>query len=310
MRFPFSLRSAARFDAVGLGTNAVDFLIEVPHYPDFDSKIELSRYTQAAGGEVASTMAGLSRLGMQTAYIGRFGDDQAGDFGFESLTKENVDLGFAQKIAGAITQIGFIIIDEKTGERTVIWKRDEKLSYLPEDVPTEAVEDCKILHMTPHDAAACVKLAKAAKQNGAVISLDIDNIFEGVEELLPLVDILIASKDLPSRLTGIGDHRSALKEMKAKYGNALVGITLGETGSLILCEDQFISSAGFAVPGGCRDTTGAGDAFRVGLLYGLLTARSIEESGKIANAVAALKCRAIGARTSLPNEAELLNFIN
>ncbi len=82
-------------------------------------------------------------------------------------------------------------------------------------------------------------------------------------------------------------------------------MTLGETGSLLLCGDEFVRTDGFAVPGGCRDTTGAGDSFRVGLLYGVLEGATVAESARMANAVAALKCRAVGARTSLPDRAEL-----
>jgi sugar/nucleoside kinase (ribokinase family) len=76
-----------------------------------------------------------------------------------------------------------------------------------------------------------------------------------------------------------------------------------------MCGNTYIESPGFAVPGGCRDTTGAGDAFRVGILYGLLTGRSVEESAEMANAVAALKCRAVGARTALPTVKELAKLV-
>ncbi|HLA94865.1 MAG TPA: carbohydrate kinase family protein, partial [Pyrinomonadaceae bacterium] len=129
-----------------------------------------------------------------------------------------------------------------------------------------------------------------------------DNIFNGIEDLLPLVDIIITSAELPGRMFGIDDKKQALQEMHSRFGAAVVGITLGETGSMLLCDGQFIETPGFAVPGGCKDTTGAGDSFRAGLLYGLLTGRSVEESARSANAVAALKCRAIGARTSLPDK--------
>ena len=86
-------------------------------------------------------------------------------------------------------------------------------------------------------------------------------------------------------------------------------MTLGEEGSLLLCNDTLIETPGFAVPGGCKDTTGAGDAFRVGLLYGAITGRSVEESAKMANAVAALKCRSVGARTALPSLNELTELV-
>ena len=308
MQFPFKISKNKEFDAVGFGTNAVDYLIVVPEYPNFNSKIELTNYHELAGGEIASTMAGLKRLGMKTAYIGRFGADSAGDFGLKSLRDEGVDITFAEQIKGAITQVGFIIIDEKTGERTVIWKRDEKLGYAPSEVPLEIVRNTKIFHATPHDALACVRLAQEAKKHGAIISIDIDNIFDGILEMIPLVDVFMSSREFPEKLLGIKDEREGLREIKSRFGCPLVGMTLGANGSLVLCEDQFIETTGFEVPGGCKDTTGAGDAFRVGLIYGLLRGESVETTLRMANAVAALKCRAIGARTALPNVDEL-NFL-
>jgi len=302
MNFPFHLAGERDFDAVGFGTNAVDFLIQVPEYPAFNSKIELTDYVQAAGGEIATSMVGLQRLGLKTCYVGRFGDDEAGTFGLQTLRDEGVDVSLIAQIAGARTQIAFIIIDERSGERTVIWKRDAKLAYTSDNAPIEIVRRSKVLHFTPHDTGACIAMAREAKSAGTIVSVDLDNIFNGIEDLLPLVDIIITSAELPGRMFGIDDKKQALQEMHSRFGAAVVGITLGETGSMLLCDGQFIETPGFAVPGGCKDTTGAGDSFRAGLLYGLLTGRSVEESARSANAVAALKCRAIGARTSLPDK--------
>jgi sugar/nucleoside kinase (ribokinase family) len=309
MRFPFELSEKKEFDAVGFGTNAVDFLIVVPEYPSFDSKIKLTDYIQAAGGEVATTMVGLARLGLKTSYVGRFGTDREGDFGLQTLRDEAVDVRYAEQIDGARTQIAFIVIDERNGERTVIWHRDEKLSYEESEAPRAAAALGKILHFTPHDARACLRLARAARAEGTIVSTDVDNVFDGITELLPEVDILIASAEFPEKLLGIRDKKTALRELKTRFGCPVVGVTLGETGALLLCEDEFIESGGFAVPGGCRDTTGAGDAFRAGFLYGLLGGETIERAAEQANAVAALKCRALGARTALPTVSELAALI-
>jgi sulfofructose kinase len=309
MKFPFKLRTDAEVDAIGFGTNAVDFLIEVPEYPAYNTKVELDKYTRAAGGEVATTMAGLSRLGLRTSYVGRFGDDDAGDIGRRSLETDGVDLAFAETVVDASTQIAFIIIDTRTGERTVIWKRDEKLAYSAADAPLDALKTAKVLHFTPHDVEACIAMAREAKRLGTIVSADIDNIFPGADELFHLVDIFIASSDVPAKLFGDADPRSALSKIREQFGCRIAGVTLGRSGSLLLCEDVFIESDGYDVPGGCRDTTGAGDSFRVGLLYGLLRGLSVEQSAKYANAVAALKCRAVGARTALPTESELLDFL-
>jgi sugar/nucleoside kinase (ribokinase family) len=309
MKIPFRLPEKRQFDVVGFGTNAVDYLIVVPEYPAFNSKIQLSGYVQAAGGEAATTMVGLQRLGLKTAYLGRFGADEEGAFGLRSLTEEGVDIRYAETIAGARTQIAFIVIDERSGERTIIWNRDELLTYDEKDAPLDAAALGKVLHFTPHDTKACLRMARAAKENGAIVSIDIDNVFEGVEELLPFVDILISAVEFPEKLVGIKDKKKSLHEIKSRFGCKIVGMTLGAGGSMLLCENEFVETEGFAVPGGCKDTTGAGDSFRAGLLYGLLNGETVETSARMANAVAALKCRALGARTALPKQLELNDFL-
>lgn len=309
MRFPFNLPENRKFDAVGFGTNAVDYLIRVPHYPPFNSKIELTDYLQLAGGEIATAMVGLQRLGLKTAYAGRFGDDTAGDFGLQSLRDEGVDVNFAERIKNAKTQIAFIIIDERNGERTVIWHRDQRLKYTSDDAPLEISALGKVLHLTPHDTEACIALARTAKENGTIVSIDIDNNFPGTEELLQSVDVVIASEEFGEKLFGIKDNYEFLRRLKSEFGCAVGGVTLGEEGSLIYCEGQFIKTKGYKVPGVCKDTTGAGDSFRAGFLYGLLTGESVETSAQMANAVAALKCREIGARTALPELSELKSLI-
>lgn len=310
MQFPFQLSSDFHFDAAGFGTNAVDFLIVVPEYPEFDSKIRLTEYIQSAGGVTASTMVGIQRLGMKTVYAGRYGDDAAGAFGLKTLRDEGVNTDFCQVIKGATTQIAFILIDERTGERTVIWDRSDSLSYKPDEAPLAAAALAKVLHTDAHDPIACASLARSAKEAGVIVSVDADNVYEGLEELLPFVDVLISSSEFPHKLTGIEDEKAALTEIKNRYGCRIVGKTKGKQGGLIYCDGTFLSANSYEVPGGCKDTTGAGDAFHAGFLYGLLAGEEIETSLKIANAVAALKCRALGARTALPDKKELAQLLN
>jgi sugar/nucleoside kinase (ribokinase family) len=307
--FPFRLERGKEFDAVGFGLNAVDHLVVVPAYPDFDTKVRLRRHVQAAGGQTASALASLSRLGMRTAYAGRFGSDAEGQFGLAELQSEGVDTQYAEVIEGANNQIAFILIDERNGERTVIWDRDERLAYAAREAPTGIASRGSVLHLDAHDPAACVPLALEARRAGTIVSADIDNIYEGLPELLPLVDVLISSKEFPRRLTGLADERAALVEIKARYGCALLGMTLGVRGALLYHEGVFLESPAYAVPGGCRDTTGAGDAFHAGFIYGMLRGEGVEASLRYANATASLKCRALGARTSLPTKDELEEFL-
>ena len=309
MRFPVTPPKNKPYDAVGFGLNAVDHLIVVPEYPAFDTKTRLLDHMQSAGGQTASAMVALQRLGFKTAYAGRFGSDPEGQFGLGSLKAEGVNIERAEVVEGATTQIAFIIIDARNGERTIIWDRHEGLAYRPDEAPKDFGSLGRVLHLDAHDPPACVRVATDAKHSGGIVSADIDNIYDGLPELLPLIDLLITSKEFPHRLTGITDERASLIEVKARYGCALVGMTKGVEGALVLCEGRFIESPAYAVPGGCRDTTGAGDAFHSGFLYGLLNGEDVETSLKYGNAVAAMKCSALGGRTSLPTKSQLEAFL-
>ena len=309
MKFPIEAPRGKTFDAVGFGLNAVDHLIVVPEYPEFDTKVRLIEHKQSAGGQTATAMVALKRLGLQTAYAGRFGSDPEGLFGFETLKTDGVNVDFAEVIEGARNQIAFITIDVRSGERTIVWDRDDRLAYHPEEAPVEFGSLGRVLHLDAHDPPACVRIARSAKETGTIVSADIDNVYEGLPELLPLIDIMIGSKEFPRRVTGIADEREALIELHARFGCAIVGMTVGAAGAVVYCEGEFIESRGYVAPGGCRDTTGAGDAFHGGFLYGFLTGEDLETSLQFANAVAAMKCSALGARTALPTAAQLKNFL-
>jgi sulfofructose kinase len=309
MHFPLTLPADKPFDAVGFGLNAVEHLIVVPEYPAFDTKMRLLDHKQSAGGQTATAMVALRRLGLKTAYAGRFGSDPEGLFGLQTLKDDDVNVDFAEVVEGATNQIAFITVDVRSGERTIVWDRDERLAYKREEAPAEFGSLGKILHLDAHDPPACARVAQAARETATIVSADIDNVYEGLPELLPLIDILIGSKEFPRRVTGIADERAALLELKARYGCAVVGMTIGAAGAMVYCNDTFIESPAFEAPGVCRDTTGAGDAFHGGLLYGLLTGADIETSLKLGNAVAAMKCSALGARTALPNKSELDKFL-
>lgn len=309
MRIPFQIPKERDFDVVGFGLNAVDHLIVVPAYPEFDTKVRFTQYEKCAGGQTATAMVALQRLGMKTMYAGKFGGDEAGLFGRESLVIEGVNDDYADTIEGAKNQVAFIIIDGRSGERTIIWDRDERLAYNIDEAPVAMSARGRVLHIDAHDPPACAAMARAARAAGTIVTSDIDNIYEGLPELLPLIDVLITSSEFPQRLTGISDLHAALTETHARYGCAIVGATLGARGAIVLCENEFIESPAFAVPGGCRDTTGAGDAFHAGFIYGMLRNEDLEMCMRLGNAVAALKCRALGGRAALPDKRELREFL-
>ncbi|HVG19701.1 MAG TPA: PfkB family carbohydrate kinase [Blastocatellia bacterium] len=303
MDFRIEIPGNKPFDAVALGLNAVDHLIVVPHYPEFNSKIPFLSHTLAAGGQAATAMVTLARLGLRTRYIGKVGSDDLGRFQIDSITSEGVESSGVAVVEGAETQTAFIIIDQASGERTVLWNRDERLTINEDEVDREGVTAGRALHLDGHDVAASIKAAGYAREAGVPTLLDIDNVYPGVEGLLPLIDFLISSSGFPQQMTGEADLKIALKKLAGKTGAVFVAATIGEGGVLAYFEEQFIHSPAFAIE--CRDTTGAGDAFHGGFIYGLLAGFSVERTLRFANAVAALKCRAIGARTALPGLDEV-----
>src|SRR6476646_2884539 len=218
MKFPIEAPPGKLFDAIGFGLNAVDHLIVVPEYPAFDTKMRLIEHQQSAGGQTATAMVSLKRLGLNTASAGRFGSDPEGRFGLETLKQDGVNVDFAEVVEGARNQIAFITIDVRSGERTIVWDRDDRLAYSPDEAPAEFGALGKVLHLDGHDPPACARVARAARETGTIVSADIDNVYEGLPELLPLIDIMIGSKELPRRVTGIQDHRDALVELKNRYG--------------------------------------------------------------------------------------------
>lgn len=307
MEFGIDIPTGKEFDAVALGLNAVDHLIVVPHLPAFNTKLEYVSHTIAAGGQAATAMVALARLGLRARYIGSVGSDDEGRYQIDSLSSESVDVSKLAVIEGADTQSAFILIDQPTGERTIVWRRDARLALDPDRVDRASVTSGRVLHLDGHDTAAAIRAAAYAREAGIPVVLDIDNIYEGADRLLPLVDFLISSGSFPERMTGISDLRSALKTLASTTGARLVGATLGSQGVLAYFRGEFIHTPGFSID--CKDTTGAGDAFHGGFIYGLLEAYSVEETFRFANAVAALKCRKLGARTALPMLEEVNAFL-
>lgn len=303
MEFGIEIPAGKRFDAVALGLNAVDHLIVVPHFPEFNSKVPFISHTIAAGGQCATAMVTLARLGLRARYIGKIGSDEAGRFQLDSITSEGVECSGVVVVERTQTQTAFIIIDQVSGERTILWNRDQRLTIAEEEVDREAVTSSRVLHLDGHDVAASIAAARYAREAGVPTVLDIDNAYPGFEELLPLIDFIICSASFAERVTGEREIHAGLKKLRKTSSSPFVAATLGREGALAYFEDQYIHSPAFEVD--CKDTTGAGDAFHGGFIYGLLAGYSVEETLRFANAVAALKCRAVGAQTALPSLDEV-----
>jgi sulfofructose kinase len=307
VRIPFRLPPAGArpFDIVGLGLNSVDLVAVVAEYPESNSKQRLQRFARLPGGQIATAMALCARLGWRAQYVGSFGDDELGRLSRDSLTGEGVEIGAARTVPGATNQFAIVLVDARSGERTVLWDRHPGLTMDPSWVPREAVTAGRMLVVDCHDTAAAAQAARYARQAGVPTVIDVEKVRPGISDLLQHIDAIIAAQAFPGEFTGYEDLGRALEAIAREFRAPLVCVTLGEQGSLARCGGREIRTSGFQVA--CVDTTGAGDAFRGGFAAGCLklTDGDVEDVLAYANAVAALNCRALGARGGLPTADEV-----
>src|SRR4029077_19056227 len=120
-----------QFDVVGVGLNATDTLLVVPHFPAYAGKVPFQDEMLSPGGQVASAMVTCSKLGLRAKYIGTLGDDERARIQMDSLRASNINLDQVPQRKGCANQSAYIIIDRTTGERTVLWRRPECLRIDP-----------------------------------------------------------------------------------------------------------------------------------------------------------------------------------
>jgi sugar/nucleoside kinase (ribokinase family) len=280
-------------DVVGVGINATDTVIRLPHFPALDTKVEMLSSEILPGGQVATAMVACQRWGLQTRYVGKVGADEAGQLQARNFVREGVEAQILI-VPGASSQVAYILVDQDSGERTILWKRDAAIALRPEDLRPEWIVQARALHVDGHDTAAAATAARWARKAGIPVTADLDNLYPGIEKLLPNVDYLLASREFPERLTGESDLRNSLPEIAKRYGSRLAGATLGSEGVLTWDGREFHYCPGYTVR--VQDTTGAGDVFHAGFLYGLLRGWPLAQQLEFSCAAAALNCTAPGAR--------------
>ena len=302
MRFNLSFPKNKPFEVVGMGLNSVDFLSLVPQFPTLNSKMEILQFSKQGGGQVATAMVALSRWGIRTKYIGKVGDDELGDFSLDSLRQDGVDVSSVTIEPNATNQFAMIIVDRVSGERTILWNRDKQLMYREGELRREEVCSGKILHLDGHDIQAAIQCARWAKEEGIPTVVDLDKIEPLTSELIKKIDFIITSSRFPALFTGISDREKALIEMQRQTSGFLC-TTLGPEGAVALMDGEVFRVKGFEIS--AADTTGAGDVFHAGFIYGLLQNWEVMEILRFANVVAALKCRDLGGRRGIPTLEEV-----
>jgi len=250
-------------------------------------------------------MVVLSRWGMKTKYIGKIGEDELGQFSLHSIAQEGVEVSSVMIEPNATNQFAMIIVDGSTGERTILWNRDQRLIYRQGELRKEEVCSGKILHLDGHDIHAALQCVRWAREEGIPTLIDLDKVEPFTSELIKDIDFIITSSRFPMLYTGISDQKTALLELQ-KHTPGFLCATLGSEGAVALLDGEFLHVEGFKVS--VVDTTGAGDVFHAGFIYGLLQNWEVAEILKFANFAAALKCRALGGRKGIPSLEEVRGF--
>src|SRR3984893_8053889 len=299
------MTTSPKIDVVGVGLNATDTIIPVQHFPAAGSKVEFRSANVLPGGQVATAMVACQSWGLRTRYVGKVGDDSAAALHRAEFDRVGVDMHLLVA-PHSPSQHAFILVDD-AGERTVLWKRDDRLTLQPGDLQREWLLGARALLLDGHDTAAAIAAATWARTANIPVIADLDDLYPGVDALLPLIDYLITSLDIPGRISGESDLRKSLPAVSSRYGARLAAATLGHDGVLAYDGAQFQYAPAFRVD--TVDTTGAGDIFHAGFIYGLLQGWPLQRQLEFACAAAALNCTGIGARGHIASIPEIEHLI-
>ena len=294
-------------DVLGIGLNATDTLLLVKEFPPYAGKVAFDREMLSPGGQVATAIVACAKLGLRAKYIGTIGDDVRGDIQRQSLEGTGVDTSSLIVRSNCPNQTAYIIIDERTGERTVLWQRADCLRLKPSEIQTEDIAAARMLHIDGYDIDAAAHAAKVAHEHSVPVSIDVDTLYPGFESVLRYVDYLVAGSGWPAKWTKEQDPFKALSMIHAEYGTRLAAMTLGDLGSLALYQGRWYYSPAYEVT--CADTTGAGDVYHGAFCYAILSGMQIDKALEFSNAAAAINCTAIGARGHIPELAEVQALI-
>jgi len=300
-----------RFDAVGFGALNVDKLFKVNKIASAEEESFVTGFEEACGGSAANTVVGLARLGCKVGFIGKVADDGEGKMLLEDFRREGVDTNgiIVARHGRSGTAMGFV---DRKGERALYVDPGVNDTIEFDEVNKEYVFQTRFLHLTSFVGEKSFqtqkKLVKILSDN-VKVSLDIGELYatKGLKALEPILNKTFAvmpnAKELEI-LTEKADYEIGAETLREK-GVKIVAVKLGSKGCYVTDGKENHLIEAFKVK--VVDTTGAGDAFCAGFLYGLISGKSLYECGRISNFVASRCIMKMGARAGLPRLNELLN---
>lgn len=298
-----------RLDYIGLGFCSNDHLAVLPFIP-MDTKVKMISHAIMGGGPAANSTAGAATLGMSAAFAGTVGDDADGRMILADFAAQGVDTSMVRVRPGATSAIAYLWVEEKTGNRSCAWTREGLDELTADEIDAETISAAKVLHLDGHNAAGAIAAAKVAREAGVLVNYDAGTHRDGMQELLPLADLLICSEEFILKLTGLKDAEEAVRQVWTKYRPKVCGATMGVRGSMCFDGKDFLKCPAFKVDK-VVDTTGCGDLFHTGFAVRWLETHDLMECQRFGAAVSAIKCRGLSGRPpSAPTRAEVEAFLS
>lgn len=301
------VRDRPPFDVVGFGVNALDLIGVTDGYPEPDKKTPLLNFDVQGGGMVATALVACARLGLRARYVGKFGTDFWSRVSLRSLAREGIDVRHVLRAPGSPGHVSLVLADRATGARTLFFRRPLTYAIRPEELNREAMTAGRLLHVDGIDAAAALQAVRWAREAGMRVTMDGERIVEGIEEVWPLVDLLVCNSGFVRATSGHAALEDGLREL-ADRGPSRVVATLASEGAVGWEEGRWVRIPGFRVE--AVDTNGAGDVFHGACAFGELRDWPLEWTLTFANAVAAMKCRHLGGRRGIPRLPEVREFLH
>jgi sugar/nucleoside kinase (ribokinase family) len=283
-------------ELLGVGECSLDTQLLVDEPPPPGGKGRIVEWQERPGGQVATAVLSAARLGLSADYAGAVGDDAAAAAVLAPLVAAGVDVSRVVRVAGAATRRAVIVVERRSGERTVLGHRDPRLGAGRAALARLPLRGARLLMLDASDLALATALAERARAEAVPVLLDLDAPAPGFEELLANVDFPVVSSGFAA--AAYGGAEPTLVRLAA-LGARLPVVTLGARGALAWVDGRPLPSPAFAVE--VVDTTGAGDAFHGAFAWGLLQALDPHELLRAANAAAAIACTAVGAQGALPD---------
>ncbi|MDZ7260875.1 MAG: PfkB family carbohydrate kinase [candidate division KSB1 bacterium] len=295
-----------KFDCVGLGICAADYLCLLPEYPALDEKTELLAFSKQGGGPVPTALVTLARLGARVSYIGKVGDDTEGQFLIQQFQQEGVDLSALIVDKNVRTPQAFIWVDRATGKKVIALNRTNMIDVQPEELSRHQVIAGQFLHLDGREVAASIQAAQWAKEAGCQVVLDVGSLRPQMERLLSLADYPIVSENFVRQFWGSLEPSAAARRL-LNYGSKAAVVTCGRNGSFAASAQYDFYQPAFEVV--TVDTTGAGDVYHGAFIFGLLQKWDLPRILKFASAVAAIKCTQLGGRAGIPSLKQVQEFL-